>query len=369
AMTERWITGVGSGHLGGERGGARYFALQVADANRLDDAVAQIYRAAAGLPAPDDDDLIVVLGAERQEELLDGFESIARRGVWCADYLQFTAHHEFQLRDLRELQRIDVARLRSRAQRLAPGASRVVRVLPSHARAGGAGLRLGASAKIDLPVWRPEVDPAEAERPLALAAEPHASRISELRLPNGMRVLMVSDFTQPIVEARLVFPVGEAGGASSKRGVAQAAADLLKHNTTRGYSLGQSLVLQAVIRLGAQLSTDVSESTTFQVRGFSLFADWHVWRLHWLLENGRYYDEDLTRLRENVARAATHRDPRRSWRRALRRALFGRDHPYARATDAAADLATVTADELGEFREAYYRAPGATLIIVGKFNT
>jgi hypothetical protein len=39
---ERWITGVDSGHVGGERGGARYFALQVADPERLNDAVAQI---------------------------------------------------------------------------------------------------------------------------------------------------------------------------------------------------------------------------------------------------------------------------------------------------------------------------------------
>lgn len=367
ARKERWITDLESGHVGGERGGARYFALQVADPKRLDDAVARIYRAATKLPGADDDGLLAVLGAERQDELLDGFESIAQRGRWCADYLQFTAHHEFQLHELRELQSLDLQGLRLRAQRLVPGASRVVRVLPIHEHTGAARLQLGASEKIDLPVWRAEVDPAQAERPLTLSTERRAQPVTELRLPNGLRVLMVSDFTQPVVEARMVFPVGEVGGSSNKRGLARAAADLLKHDVKRRYELKEQLVLQWVLRLGAQLSPEVSEHTTFQVRGFSLFADWHLWRLYWLLENGRYDDEDLTRLADDAARIEKHRDPKRMWRRALRESLFGRDHPYARATTAA-DLAALTGDELAEFRDAYYRAPGATLIIVGNFN-
>ena len=53
----------------------------------------------------------------------------------------------------------------------------------------------------------------ETERPLTLPIEPRANRVTELQLANGLRVLMISDFAQPVVEARLVFPVGDAAGA------------------------------------------------------------------------------------------------------------------------------------------------------------
>lgn len=366
SQRDRWMTSVESGHLGGARGGARYFAVQVDDPQRLDDAVTAIYEAAEILPSSDDDDLLVVLGAARQDELIDGFESIADRGVWCADYLQFTGDHRFQLGELSALQAIDLDGLRARAKQLAPGESHVVRVVPAKAPSG-AGLA-AASSQIDLPVWRADVDPAEAMSPLALPDAAPAPPVRELRLDNGLRVLMVSDFSQPVVEARMVFPVGETAQLATKRGIARVAAQLLKHNVTQEYDFRDSRILKWVLRRGARLSAEVTEHTTFGVRGFSLYADWHLWRLHWLLENGRYYSEDLERVREIVARNATHRDGSRAWRRALREALFGRDHPYTHAADTAADLSALTREDLRAFRNDYYRTAGAALIIVGNFD-
>jgi zinc protease len=370
--TESWVTGFDVGHVGGMRAGARYFAVSVADPARLDDAVAQIFRITDELAHADSAPALSVLGIRRQTELLDGFESVADRGMWCADYLQFADHHEFHVRELKALSAIDFAAVRARAGRLIRGASQMLRVLPSKAPIHTARAQLHAAARIDLPVWHAAVDPAEAERAIALPVERRPAAVSELRLDNGLRVVMASDFTQPVVEARLVFPVGATGAGPEQAAVALAAAKLLDHNFVRGYSAGDHFILEWVMGLGARLSASVDDHTTFRVRGSSIFADWHVWRLHWLLENGIYLDADLTRVREAAARDAEHdtgqRDDGASRRQALREAVFGRDHPYARAAGALASVARLSTDDLYRFRDAHYRASGATLIIVGNFD-
>ena len=53
---------------------------------------------------------------------------------------------------------------------------------------------------LEAPVWHSPVDPADADRPLALPAALHASDISEFSLANGLQVVMASNFTQPLVD-------------------------------------------------------------------------------------------------------------------------------------------------------------------------
>ena len=114
----------------------------------------------------------------------------------------------------------------------------------------------------------------------------------------------------------------------------------------------------------------VSDHTTFRVHGFSLFADAHLWRLYWLLNNGRYEGVDVDHMQDLVARDAAHRDRARAGRRALRAALFGGDHPYAQDWLAAmaSNAGSMAAADLEQFRDAHYRASGATLILVGNFD-
>lgn len=362
----RWITDVDAGMLGSRRAGARYFALSVDDPARLDEAVAAIYRAASELPGDDSGLALGAIAARQRSRLFDQFESIAERGGHCADYLQFTDHREFHLFDLALLQDIDVGRLRTRAGRMTHGTSQVVRVLPrAHHDAGARSRLAAASASIDAPIWHDTVDPAEADRPLPLPADPRLT-VSELRLASGMRVLLAPDFTQPVFEARVVFPVGDFNVGPDRGYLADAAADLLAHNPESIRSLKDYATLDWVMRLGTRLSASVDDATTFSARGTSTFADWHLWRLHWLLESGIYPEDDVEHANARAARPSPHRDTGRGWRRALREALFGRDHPFARPRPTAPPR--VSTGELEQFRDAHYRASGATLILVGKFD-
>lgn len=360
----RWITHIDTGSLGGRRNGVRYIALSVSDPAAIDAAATQVFRIAADLPGNDTGLALGAIAARRRARLFDQFESVAERGLRCAEYLQFTDHQMFHLRELGALQDIDPERLRERARRMVRAASHVVRVRPTGQRARTARPHLASASAIDTPAWQSAVDLAEADRPLALPAEPHPLPVRELRLDNGLRVLLASDFTQPVFEARLVFPVGDYNAGPGAARLADAAAELLNHDFMRGYASHDLATLDWVMRLGARLSAEVDETTTFAVRGSSTFADWHLWRLHWLLENGIYAADDIRRANQAAALRANRRDPARVWRRALREAVFGPGHPYARDPDAAA----LDGGALETFREAHYRAPGATLILVGRFD-
>jgi len=116
-------------------------------------------------------------------------------------------------------------------------------------------------------------------------------------LPSGLRVVMVGSFAQPIFDARLVFPVGRTGVHPADDGIAEAAAELLRHDYRSVYSRDDRATLRWVLQLGAEVSAEVTTHTTFRVRGSAEYADWHLWRLAWLVRNGVYRDDDVVAIR------------------------------------------------------------------------
>ncbi len=370
ARREPWILDVSLEHFGGEHGGAHGFRLRLTDVQRIDDATAKVFTTIRELSSRYYGSLILAAASARENELLDGFESIDTRGQWCADLLQFATHGRFQMRELGELQHIDPELLDQRARSMDRYVSRVVRLVPSHARARAGDAAFTASASSDLPVWRALVDPAEADHAIALPNAPRTRALSERRLANGLRVVMLPDARQPIFEARLVFPVGEAETGGGKPGVAVAAAQLLSYDSPSKSAEKAQQAANWVFRLGAQVTNAVSDHTTFRIHGFSLYADAYLWQLHWLLENGRYLRGDVDRMQGVAAHDAAHRDRSPAGHRAMREALFGRGHPYAqdRLTVLATNGGSLKPADLERFHDAYYRANGATLILVGRFE-
>lgn len=374
AVRERWILGVFHGRLGGTRAAVRYISVVVGDPARLDEASALVFKQAsaiAGTSPPGVSGLI----ERRRAALLDGFESFLSRAQLCADALQFAGDRECRLTELRELETEHTERVAMRARTMATGPRRVIRVLPADGGGAPAELEMPASDVSDLeaPAWHSPVDPADADRPLALPAALHASDVSEFSLGNGLRVVMASNFTQPMVDIRLVFPVGITGG-STRDVVAYGAGKLLRHDLSRRYTQDDRATLRWLVTLGALQYVEVTDSTTFRIRGPADAADWHLWRLSWLVRDGVYSSRELSFIRAEAARSrsASNREPDGLARRiqAVREALYGAGHPYAHARDReiSARTASLTVEDLEWFRERYYVPTGAALIIAGRFD-
>ena len=80
--------------------------------------------------------------------------------------------------------------------------------------------------------------------------------LTERRLANGLRVVMLPDAKQPIFDARLVFPVGTADSGGGKPGVATAAAAVLSHDYQGWFTPRERQTVDWVVRLGAPVSAD-----------------------------------------------------------------------------------------------------------------
>lgn len=360
-----WITAVDYDQLPlAGRNGFRAFRVTVSDPARLGDAVDAIYAAADALPTFGTWRVAEAIASLRETELITGFASLDELGERCSDYLQYVGDEDFHLRELAMLEHPDPERIAARIRRIQRNQSRVLRLVPSGEPAALAQL---ASAAIDAPTWRAPVDPADATRPLAFQPGPARAAVTDTRLGNGMRLVMVNDFTEPVIQARLVFPVGKLDAGPAGVATALSAADLLNHDGERKYR-GQDRRVVWALRLGTQLSASVQDHTTFAASGTAIFADWHVWRLHWLLENGTYAAEAIAAARAAASKPQAPGDHTRSWRRAFQLARFGEGHPYTEAIDVERGVRQLDLDALDAFRAAHYRAPGATLIVVGRFD-
>jgi zinc protease len=386
ARDKPWVFAVDHGILGGARARVRYFDVAVGDPARVAagaDLVLGVALELADQPLPPG--YVESFAMLDHTELLDRLGSLGGRAMLCADAMQFARDLRCRFDELGVLEqadagfvRIHAARmLQSRVARARTVVHKVLHILPSqlptnlptkdgHA-AAWAGVEPPETAR-EPTVWRAAVDRSEARRALALPVQPAHAAPAVVTLPNGLRVVMVGGFTQPIFDARLVFPVGRTGGNAADDGIAEAAAQLLHHDFQAGYSRDDRATLRWMLQLGAELSSEVTRHTAFRVRGSAAYADWHLWRLAWLVRSGVYSDDDVVATRSALLMRGGRTSRDQDLHRALFGSLFGADHPFARTSDPTAVAAALSVDQLGRFRDAHYAPAGATLILTGSFD-
>lgn len=380
-----WVVDASVGYVGDGRQRVTAISVAVTDAARLDDAVAAVFARARDLfqdadhdgHAGDNDDaddaaVLRWIGALRgrlQTATVTRLDAIAGRGEWLADYLTYTTHHEFAIRRMRMVDAITpqalvdyVATLFDRKH------AHIARILPSgEAKAAATTITSTGGRTYDLVPWRFAVDPAEAGRPLALPAARTPIAVDDYGFANGLRVLLFLDPSSPIIDARLVYPVGSIDDAPGQPGVATFAASLLDHDLSHPYPAATSERLNWAFGIGTQVDEHVDDSATvFTTGGLAAFGDWHVWRLSWLLDQGVYPAKDVAVAHQNLRE---HGDDEVSPSAVVfRERLFGRGHPYAAPPPTVAQLAAITGGQLAAWRRSHFVPTGATLIVTGGFD-
>ncbi|MCA9678378.1 MAG: insulinase family protein, partial [Myxococcales bacterium] len=365
-----WILDSGVGQLGSWRDRVGVAYVEVEDPARFDDAVAAIRKAMTRLTRGGGNkrfDLALDLARwEQMATYAATYDDTVARGPWVADYLQYTDDNMFMLREMAELYSLKSTSVATYAEKIAkPDTQHVMLV-----EADGTDGRLVVappSREHDLQLWRAPVDPGEATRPIAQGRTRVQAPVTRYDLDNGLHVVLSPDLASPIVDARLIYPVGNAADPAARPGLASLAASLFDHSYSREYDPSDRRMFAWVLSLGAQESASVTETTTtFRSMGLATFADWHVWRLFWLMGYGEYDRSDLAALRKRLA--DTRDAELATANRLLLEHLFGADHPYARSRTDLAATRKITVDELQAFRAAHYLPNGATLVVTGKFD-
>lgn len=187
----------------------------------------------------------------------------------------------------------------------------------------------------------------------------------ELRLSNGLKVLLVERHDLPLVRVDVVFRAGQLYEPAGKGGLASLTAQLLTKGTTTR-SAGQ--IAEEIDFVGGALSADAgADMATVGLSvlkkdlntGLSLLGD--------VLAHPAFAPEEVERLKEQAkARLLSSLDDADAVvAAAYDRAIFG-EHPYGRANvGTEASLASLSREDVVAFHQARFRPDGAFAVVVG----
>lgn len=367
------ITNVTFGRLGGPQAPALVVAVSVRDPKRLEDVVDDIFSERDKLFEQLAVDELASMRNRRSAQVLLANESFGDRPVRFADYLQYTSHGEFIMRDLHIISEVKLADLRKRARTLLrKEASHVLLIYPG---ATAAVEETRPIANLDTGIeapepWRKRVDPRQAEKPLSLPDVAVRPEIRELVLDNGLRVLMAPSLAYPVIDIRLVTAGGTLHEPENQTGVGSLAAALQQRSFSRPLTYDEYDDLQKLGQMGG--STDISQSSTstvFSITGLASFADGFLWQLHLAMTPGRYESTALKEIVAQQRKAQSKRDKRqRHLMQTLLETLFGAEHPYATRLWQEDSLKRLSVEDLERFRDRHHRIGSTTLIATGRFD-
>lgn len=201
--------------------------------------------------------------------------------------------------------------------------------------------------------------PLAAPRPVVLP------KVTQERLPNGLRLVVLEDHKQPALWLQLAVPAGSIRDPKEKVGLAVMTASLLDKGTpTRSESQIADLTDGLGASLGASAEDDymmVSASglSSYTDILFDLLADITLHPTFPDAEVNRYRTRTLASVTAAMAEGGTVATA------ALNRLVYG-DHPYGNfSTGTEKTLPGITAADLKQFHQTYFAPDASTLFVVG----
>ncbi|HEY5924681.1 MAG TPA: pitrilysin family protein, partial [Kofleriaceae bacterium] len=359
--------------FGGQYAPVFTIAMELKDMGRLDECLDFVWKAAKKAHRGWDYGTWEQLEEQknrRKASLISQLEPLTSRTVQIGNMVQFSRDFDFDSQEIyifHELDKIgkfDQERVGKVMKGLLdPDRARIVVLKPNkQGMKGDRRSKVKFESKSHTTREEPEVDPAEARRPLKVASELKGMKGAQrLELSNGMRVVMFPIEGFPVVSAQLIFDVGEAHTPDNPR-LAAASANFLQ----------LPMDAQAQARAGVSMRCGTTpDHTICTSRGMSIYLDVVIKGLERLIKAGEYNQKGIENWQKSTKIAYKLRRPqqRTEYFRQQLVALFGPDHPYTRTALTTPDaVGKVGRDALSSFRNKHYSAANATLVVVGQFD-
>lgn len=362
--------------LGGREAPVFAMAFELDDTSKVDDCVSRAWtvaRAARDRIKQGALGSAATLANRRKVAFISSLELLfgeGGRSNKVGDLVQFSRNVDFDSHDayvLREIARLGELRLDMLI-------SVVARTLdPSRARvavftAGKSGPRGERQSSITFqtlphdPAETADVEPSEARRPLQVPNEHKVfTRATRFALDNGMRVVLLPVDAMPVVTMQLIIDGGDASRPENSALPFAAAHLLAPPDGTGNYSAA-----------GVEVQCNVLyDHIQWTFTGLNVYLDAMITVLGRVATAGTY----RPLLVEQARRALeAELEPRRVQHQIELEhqqliALFGADHPYARAAVyGPRSFAAITDKALAEYRDRQFTAANATLVVAGAFD-
>jgi predicted Zn-dependent peptidase len=209
--------------------------------------------------------------------------------------------------------------------------------------------------------WRKTPPPAIPARPLTLP------NLREVKLDNGLTVVLIEDRRVPMVTINLGIPVGDTSNPPELIGLAEATASLLTEGSGNRASVE---IDREVESLGGQLSADSNEDYTeveatvisenFE-RMLEIFSDA-------VLHPG-FPESEVALYKKNRFENLTvqRQEPSFLVSEQFYKALYGA-HPYANSSPTADSIAGLDRAKIEAFYKSFYTPTNSLLVITGDFD-
>jgi zinc protease len=223
---------------------------------------------------------------------------------------------------------------------------------------------------LTLCILNPLAAQAVSDKPLPAGMQEVTSveGVTEYRLSNGLRVLLLPDDAKPLVTANMVYLVGSRHEGPGEGGMAH----LLEHLVFKGTPTTLDPKVQFVAR-GMQWNGTTAFDRTNYFATFTPDRDNLDWYLGWLADSmvnsfiaQRDLDSEMTVVRNEFERAEVRTD------RVLYQTMLGAAyqwHPYGKPViGSRADIENVSIASLQRFYRRYYQPDNAVLVVAGAFD-
>ena len=192
--------------------------------------------------------------------------------------------------------------------------------------------------------------------------------ITEYRLDNGLRVLLLPDPSKPVITASLVYLVGSKHEGAGESGMAH----LLEHLLFKGTPATPDPKAEFIKR-GMRWNGNTWVDRTNYFATFNAEGDNLDWYLGWLADSminshiaKRDLDSEMTVVRNEFER--TEADFGRVLMQKMLAASY-QWHPYGKSTiGSLADIENVSIESLQHFYRLHYQPDNAVLVVAGKID-
>jgi zinc protease len=201
--------------------------------------------------------------------------------------------------------------------------------------------------------------PLGPSRPLQLP------RIRVKELPNGLRLVVLEDHSQPAVWIRLALRAGSVHDPAGKAGLASMVAAMLNKGAS---GRTEDQIAQTVDGLGATLAASTDDDyLTVSAVGLSPYTDTLLDTVAGITLRPSFPPDSLERLRTQTLSGiqALLGDPHALADAVIGRLVFGA-HPYGNlSTGTTSTVQSFTREDLQQFHRACFAPSGSTLFLVG----
>ncbi|HTJ43546.1 MAG TPA: pitrilysin family protein [Kofleriaceae bacterium] len=363
--------------LGGELAPVFVISIELKSMDRLDEAL-DFVKKAAGSAARDfgkeSDEQITWQKDRRKAQFIASIEPLtARTNQIAADAqfaqdVQFDSNETYLMHELAKIDQFDGGDVKDAVSKwLDPDKMKVIVVKNSKEGVhGDTRSNIAFQTQSDTGSKEvAEVDPREALKPLKVAATINTlNGAKRFELGNGMKVVLLSVDSLPLVAVDLQFGVGEANAP----GVASYAAENLEVPWTEADADVKLKTL--VAGLTPQCSAEL-ETTDCVLHNINIYLPDMLESLERLIRRGDFNQEGIERFQKHYKDDIKRQDVQTDleFNRQIAASLYGADHPYTKAAAIAPDVIdAIGRDKVASFVREHYSASNATLIIAGNFD-